>query len=54
MTLFVTSNISGISLNKLSKAVVPFAIVAFVITFVLAFLPNVVLAIPKALGILAG
>ncbi|MEL7648521.1 MAG: TRAP transporter large permease [Sedimentibacter sp.] len=54
MTLFVTSNISGISLNKLSKAVIPFVLTAFIVTFALAFLPDLVLFIPRALGIVAG
>ncbi len=54
MTLFVTSNISGISLNKLSKAVVPFVLTAFIVTFALAFLPDVVMLIPRILGIVAG
>ncbi|MDF2882143.1 MAG: putative transporter [Clostridiaceae bacterium] len=54
MTLFVTSNISGISLNKLSKAVVPFVLTAFAVTFALAFLPDVVMFIPRLLGIVAG
>jgi TRAP-type C4-dicarboxylate transport system permease large subunit len=54
MTLFVTSNISGISLNKLSKAVIPFVVSALVVTVALAFLPDLVLAIPRALGIIAG
>jgi len=54
MTLFVTSNISGISLNKLSKAVVPFVLTAFIVTFALAFLPDVVMFIPRLLGIVAG
>ncbi|MEL7647673.1 MAG: TRAP transporter large permease [Sedimentibacter sp.] len=52
MVLFVTSNISNISLEKLSKAVVPFVIVAFVVTFVIAFVPDIVLCIPKMLGII--
>jgi tripartite ATP-independent transporter DctM subunit len=52
MVLFVTSNITGISLNKLSRAVMPFVIIAFVITTVLAFVPGLTLWIPKMLGII--
>jgi len=51
MTLFVTSNISKISLNKLAKAVVPFCIMALIVTFALAFLPDLVMFIPRLLGI---
>jgi tripartite ATP-independent transporter DctM subunit len=47
MLLFVTSNISGISLSKLSKAVIPFTAVAFIVTVALAYLPDLVLYLPR-------
>jgi tripartite ATP-independent transporter DctM subunit len=50
VVLFVTSNITGVSLDRVSKAVIPFALTAILITTALAFLPNVVLFIPKLLG----
>lgn len=46
MTLFVTSNVSGISLSKICKAVLPFAAVALLITIALAYLPQVVMWLP--------
>ena len=46
MTLFVTSNVSGISLSKICKAVLPFAAVAMLITIALAYLPQVVMWLP--------
>lgn len=52
MTLFVTSNVSGINFTKICKAVIPFAAVALIVTFVLAYLPSVVLLIPRLLGIM--
>lgn len=51
MTLFVTSNISKISLNKLAIAVIPFCVMALTVTFALAFLPDLVMWIPRMLGI---
>jgi tripartite ATP-independent transporter DctM subunit len=50
MLLFVVSNISKISLSKLSKAILPFAIVAFVVTIALAYAPNIVLYLPRMFG----
>lgn len=47
MTLFVTSNVSGINFTKICKAVVPFAIVSIVVTVALAYLPGVVMFLPK-------
>ena len=46
MTLFVTSNVSGISLSKICKAVLPFAAAAMLITIALAYLPQVVMWLP--------
>ena len=46
MTLFVTSNVSGISLSKICKAVLPFAAVAMLITIAMAYLPQVVMWLP--------
>lgn len=51
MVLFVTSNISKISLNRLSKNVVPFVVVSFIITIIIAFVPGLVMWIPRLLGI---
>lgn len=50
MTLFVTSNVSGIDFSKICKAVIPFSLVALVITIALAYLPGVVMLLPNLLG----
>jgi tripartite ATP-independent transporter DctM subunit len=50
MVLFVTSNITGVSLDRISKAVIPFAVMSILVTTVLAFMPDVVLYIPRILG----
>lgn len=47
MTLFVTSNVSGISFSKICRAVLPFAFVAMVITIALGYLPQVVMLLPN-------
>lgn len=47
MTLFVTSNVTGVSLNRMSTSVLPFAAVAMIITTVLAYLPSLVMLIPR-------
>ena len=50
MLLFVTSNISGVSLARLSRSIAPFALVAVCITIFLAYTPDLVLFIPRMLG----
>ena len=47
MTLFVTSNVSGISFSKICRAVLPFAFVAMAITIALGYLPQVVMLLPN-------
>ncbi|MGL5437206.1 MAG: TRAP transporter large permease [Lachnospiraceae bacterium] len=49
LVLFVVSNISSISLPKLSKSVLPFVVVAFAVTFLMAFVPQLVLWLPSVL-----
>lgn len=51
MLLFVTSNISGVPLAKLSKSILPFAIVALAAVLIMAFVPQLVMFIPNLLGI---
>lgn len=50
VVLFVTSNASGIPFNKLCKMIWPFAIGAFVVIVALAYLPDVVLWLPRLTG----
>ena len=47
MTLFVTSNVSGIEFTKICRAVIPFAIVALAITIALAYMPGLVMLLPN-------
>lgn len=50
VVLFVTSNVSGIPFNKLCKMIWPFALAAFFIMVALAYLPEVVLWLPRLTG----
>ena len=50
MTLFVTSNVSGINFTSICKQVVPFAVVALAVTIALAYLPGVVMFLPNLFG----
>lgn len=50
VVLFVTSNASGIPFNKLCKMIWPFAIGAFIVIAVLAYLPDALLWLPRLCG----
>lgn len=47
MCLFVTSNVSGVSLGKINRAVLPFLAAAFVVLFFVAYCPAVVMFFPN-------
>lgn len=47
LVLFVTSNISDISLPKLSKQILPFVLVSFAVVFLIAYVPDFVMWLPK-------
>ena len=49
MTLFVTSNVSGIEFTKIARAAVPFCAAALAITALLAYFPDAVLFLPRLL-----
>ena len=50
VVLFVTSNAASIPFNKLCKTIWPFAFGAFAVMVALAYLPDVVLWLPRLLG----
>ncbi|UJF18241.1 TRAP transporter large permease [Vibrio sp. SS-MA-C1-2] len=52
LVLFVASGVSGVSLQKISKAIIPFLIVEFLIIFLLSFFPQLVIGLPKLLGVM--
>ena len=47
MTLFVTANVSGISVREISKAIIPFVLAAFIVIVLIAYLPGVALWMPR-------
>ena len=51
MTLFVTSNVTHIPLVRISKQLLPFLAAAFIVTLIIAFIPQTVMFIPNLLGI---
>jgi tripartite ATP-independent transporter DctM subunit len=52
MVLFVTSNITKIPLERISKSLMPFIVAALLITLLIAIFPQPALIIPRWLGIL--
>lgn len=50
MLLFVTSNVAKIQLSTLYKSIFPFAVAAMIITFALAYLPDIVMFLPRLMG----
>lgn len=51
MTLFVTSNITKISLGRIAKQIMPFLIAAFAATLMIAYIPATVMWLPNLMGI---
>lgn len=50
MLLFVTSNVSEIPVTNIIAKIMPFIIIAFALTFLMAFVPDIVLVIPRMMG----
>lgn len=50
MLLFVTSNVSQLPVTRIINRIMPFVVIAFAITFILAFVPDIVLIIPRLMG----
>ena len=51
MTLFVTSNITKVPLVRISMQMMPFIIAAFVVTLLMAFVPQTIMFLPNLMGI---
>lgn len=51
MTLFVTSNITKVPLIRISKQLLPFIIVAFAVTLLMAYVPGIIMFLPNLMGI---
>ena len=51
MTLFVTSNITKVPLIRISKQLLPFILVAFAVTLLMAYVPGIIMFLPNLMGI---
>ncbi|HHY90814.1 MAG TPA: TRAP transporter large permease subunit, partial [Clostridiales bacterium] len=49
MVLFVSSNVTGVPLSKISRAIIPFVIASMVVVLLIAFIPELVLFLPRLL-----
>lgn len=45
--LFIASSIGGVRMETLSRALIPFIVVAYIVLFIITYIPNVTLWIPK-------
>ncbi|KGQ71443.1 C4-dicarboxylate ABC transporter permease [Chelonobacter oris] len=52
LVLFVASGVSGVPLQKISKAILPFLFVEFLIIFLISFFPILVTGLPKILNLM--
>ncbi|OBW95486.1 TRAP transporter large permease [Gallibacterium salpingitidis] len=52
LVLFVASGVSGVPLQKISKAIIPFLCVEFFIIFLMSFFPALVIGLPQLLGLM--
>ncbi len=48
--LFVSSAIGGVSIEKLTRAILPFMLVEIVVLFLVSFLPETILIVPRIFG----
>lgn len=52
LVLFVASGVSGVPLQQISKAIIPFLMVEFLVIFLLSFFPTLVIGLPQLLGVM--
>lgn len=50
LVLFVTSSVSDLKLETLSKAILPFLAVQVVVIFLITYIPALTLAVPRLFG----
>jgi len=50
LSLFIMRDISGLSIGRVSRAVAPFLIPLVTALFMMTYIPEIVLAVPRALG----
>lgn len=52
LVLFVASGVSGVPLQKISKAILPFLFAEFLVIFLISFFPVLVIGLPQMLGMM--
>ena len=52
LVLFVASGVSGVPLQKISRAILPFLGAEFLVIFLISFFPPLVIGLPKLLGMM--
>jgi TRAP-type C4-dicarboxylate transport system permease large subunit len=51
LVLFVTSSVSGVRVESIVRAMVPFLAVEILVLMLITFIPSLTLALPRALGL---
>ena len=52
LVLFVASGVSGVPLQQISKAIIPFLMIEFLVIFIISFFPSLVIGLPQLLGVM--
>ena len=52
LVLFVASGVSGVPIQQISKAIIPFLMIEFLIIFIISFFPSLVIGLPQLLGVM--
>ena len=52
LNLFVGASATGISMERVTRAVIPFVLVELVVLLLITYIPAIVLVVPKVLGML--
>ena len=52
LNLFVSASATGISMERVTKAALPFVLVELIVLVLITYLPEIVLVVPRALGML--
>ncbi|WP_413701887.1 TRAP transporter large permease subunit [Psychromonas sp. KJ10-10] len=52
LVLFVASGVSGVPLQHISRAIIPFLAIEFLIIFLISFFPSLVIGLPQLLGVM--
>jgi hypothetical protein len=50
ITLFVSSAIGGVSIKKLTRAILPFMLVEILVLFLVSLFPETILIVPRVFG----